>query len=97
MSIGETLDGYSDVLDEPKLDVSIVPIRESGDQHFQILLDAGGLKGPDGKTIPVKTAVDETSNKQQATAVVDTGFSLSQVPRSVFVMFFFSTLSSLAL
>jgi len=82
LSVGETLDGYGAVVNQPKLEVSIVPVRESGDQHFQILLDADGLIGPDGKAISMHSEVDETSNKKQATAVVDTGFSLSQVPKS---------------
>lgn len=78
------LQEYAAVLNEPQLLVTDVPIREIGDQHFQILLDEDGLIGPDGKTISMRTAVDETSNKRQTTAVVDTGFSLPQLPKYVF-------------
>lgn len=83
LSIGEPLDNFTSILQQPKLEVTIVPVREAGDQHFQLLLDADGIIGPDGNSIPVSTEVDETSNKKQATAIVDTGFSLSQVPKSV--------------
>ncbi|KAK0504256.1 aspartic peptidase domain-containing protein [Armillaria luteobubalina] len=83
ISIGELLDGYSNVASEPKLEVTTVPVRESSDQHFQILLDQNGLLGPDGQPVSITTGVDQTSNSKQATAVVDTGFSMSQVPKSV--------------
>ncbi|PBK97383.1 acid protease, partial [Armillaria gallica] len=83
ISIGELLDGYSNVDCEPKLEVTIVPGDESIQQHFQILLDEDGIIGPDGKPIPITTAVAQTSNSKQATAVLDTGFSFSQVPKSV--------------
>ncbi|KAL1743093.1 aspartic peptidase domain-containing protein [Schizophyllum fasciatum] len=83
LTVGSTLDNYTDVEKQPKLDVTEVPVREEGDQHFQVLIDEGGIIGPDGKSIKVSTEVDETKNKKQATAVIDTGFSLSQVPRNV--------------
>ncbi|KAK0441623.1 aspartic peptidase domain-containing protein [Armillaria borealis] len=83
MSIGELLDGYSNVESEPKLEVTVVPVRESGNQHFQILLDEDGISGPDGKPISITTEVNQTSNSKQATAILDTGYTLSQVPKSV--------------
>ncbi|KAL1752852.1 aspartic peptidase domain-containing protein [Schizophyllum commune] len=83
LTVGSILDNYTDIEKQPKLEVTEVPVRESGDQHFQVLIDAGGIIGPDGKSIKVHTEVDETQNKKQATAVIDTGFSLSQVPRNV--------------
>ena len=83
ISIGELLDGYSNVESEPKLEVTTVPVRESSDQHFQVLLDQNGLLGPDGQPVSITTEVDQTSNSKQATAVVDTGFSMSQVPKYV--------------
>ncbi|KAK0504254.1 aspartic peptidase domain-containing protein [Armillaria luteobubalina] len=83
LSIGELLDGYSNVESEPKLEVTIVPDGESTAQHFQILLDEDGIIGPDEKPISITTKVKQTSNSEQATAVLDTGFTLSQVPKSV--------------
>ncbi|KAK0243958.1 aspartic peptidase domain-containing protein [Armillaria nabsnona] len=83
ISIGELLDGYSNVESEPKLEVTIVPDVDSIQQHFQILLDEDGIVGPDGKPISTTTEVKQASNSKQATAVLDTGFSISQVPKSV--------------
>ncbi|SJL07766.1 uncharacterized protein ARMOST_11116 [Armillaria ostoyae] len=83
MSIGELLDGYSNVESQPKLEVTVVPVRESGNQHFQILLDEDGISGPDGKPISITTEVNQTSNSKQATAILDTGYTFSQVPKSV--------------
>lgn len=81
LTIGEILPGFENITSQPKLAVTDVPIWEVGDQHFQVLLDADGIVGPTGQPVKVKTAVDETKNKKQVTAIVDTGFSLSQVPR----------------
>lgn len=83
LTIGEILPGFENITSQPKLTVTDVPIWEVGDQHFQVLLDADGIIGPTGQPVKVKTAVDETKNKKQVTAIVDTGFSLSQVPRCV--------------
>lgn len=58
-----------------------VPIDRRTDQHFQVLLDEGGLIGPDGKSVVLHTDVVSTANKKQVTAVIDTGFSLPQIPK----------------
>ncbi len=84
--IGELLDGYNDVESQPKLEVAVVPDVDSIQQHFQILLDEDGIKGPDGKPISITTKVKQASNSKQATAVLDTGFSISQVPKYVNVV-----------
>lgn len=62
--------------------------HKRGDQHFQVLLDEDGLIGPDGKPISLNTDVSTAANKKQATVVIDTGFSLPQLPRSFFKIFF---------
>ncbi|KAF8650126.1 hypothetical protein AX16_005363 [Volvariella volvacea WC 439] len=82
LTVGEVLEEYEAVLDEPQLLVSDVPIHEIGDQHFQVLLDEDGLIGPDGQPIEMRTRVDETTNKRRTMAVVDTGFSLPQLPKT---------------
>ncbi|KAJ8481247.1 hypothetical protein ONZ45_g15374 [Pleurotus djamor] len=84
LTIGSILEGYENITSQPKLKVTDVPIWEVGDQHFQLLLDKDGIIGPNGQAVKVKTAVDETKDKRQVTAVIDTGFSLSQVPKYVF-------------
>lgn len=82
-TIGEVHPNYTDVTNAPKLLVTDVPLREQGDQHFQILLDKDGLLGPDGQALKIKTKVDDTKDDYQPTAIIDTGFSLSQVPKHV--------------
>jgi hypothetical protein len=90
LSIGETITSatnvsidLSSITNQPKLDVTIVSTSQTGNQHFQVLLDTDGLYGPDNKTVTVETDVDSTKNDKQLTAVVDTGFSLSQLPSYV--------------
>ncbi|KAG5644774.1 hypothetical protein DXG03_007682 [Asterophora parasitica] len=80
LTIGEVLNDFEDVLKQPKLPVVYVP-HERSDQHFQVLLDENGLIGPDGKPIPIISEVESASNRKQATVVLDTGFSLPQVPK----------------
>ncbi|GLB38617.1 putative peptidase A1 family protein [Lyophyllum shimeji] len=82
-SIGEVIDGFENVLKQPKLPVSNVPNHQLHDQHFQLLLDEDGLIGPDGTAIPVYTEVIPTTDLKRATVVIDTGFSLPQVPSAV--------------
>lgn len=70
LTIGELLPGYDDVQQQPKLQVEDAKF---GNQHWSVLLDADGIMGPDGKSIPAKTNVSSTKNKKQLTAVFDTG------------------------
>ncbi|TFK70924.1 acid protease [Pluteus cervinus] len=81
ITVGEVLSDFNAVTNQPKLLVTDVPIRDAGDQHFQILLDDDGLIGPDGNVIQLQTVVAGTQDKKQTTAVVDTGFSLPQLPK----------------
>lgn len=80
ITIGELVPGFENVTEMPKLPVAEVSVREQGDQHWQILLDKNGIIGPDGQVINVTSIVDGGS---QLNAVLDTGFSLPQVPRQV--------------
>ncbi|KAG6887508.1 hypothetical protein C0995_014740 [Termitomyces sp. Mi166 len=80
LTIGQVIAGFEDILKEPKLSV-VNSIAD--DLHFQVLLDKNGLIGPDGKPIVIHTKVDSTPNEDQVTVVLDTGFSLPQVPSSV--------------
>ncbi|KAI5897246.1 uncharacterized protein SCHCODRAFT_02616991 [Schizophyllum commune H4-8] len=98
LTVGSILDNYTNIEKQPKLEVTEVPVCESGDQHFQVLIDAGGIIGPDGKSSQVHTEVDETQNKKQPTGggaggrarvstppspISSDDFSRSQVPRNV--------------
>jgi len=64
----------------PKIPVAEVSIHEKGDQHWQILLDKNGITGPDGKQINTTSIVD---GGPRLNVVLDTGFSLTQVPRQL--------------
>ncbi|KAJ7264460.1 aspartic peptidase domain-containing protein [Mycena haematopus] len=84
-TVGEVLtnNNFSNVANQPKLSVTTLSISNEGNQHFQTLLDADGFIGPDGHPISITSVVSSTSNKKELTVVVDTGFSLPQVPRQV--------------
>ncbi|KAI0771201.1 acid protease [Trametes elegans] len=83
-TIGELVPGYEDITSQPKLAVSVLETSNDVNQHWQVLLDADGIVGPAGNNVieelNVKTAVSSTSNSKQLTVVLDTGYSLPQVP-----------------
>lgn len=83
LTVGELVEGYENITSQPKLNVTQVSVTDRGDQHWQILLDDDGVIGPNGKPIDIDTDVKQTSNKGQLTAVLDSGFSLPQVPKCV--------------
>ena len=83
ITVGEIIPGMENITTEPKLPVTVDPQVFSYDQHWQVLLDANGIIGPDGKPIQVQTSVQGTQNPNQLTAVFDTGYSFPQVPQYV--------------
>ncbi|KAI1794874.1 acid protease [Ganoderma leucocontextum] len=92
LTVGEILPGYEQIASQPKLAVSVLASSNSVNQHWQILLDADGIIGPANNNVidefDVVTAVSSTSNKKQLTVVLDTGYSLPQVPSSVASAFY---------
>ena len=66
---------------QPKLAVRSVPSSRSGGQHWQVLLDPNGIIGPDGQPIILSSKVSSTMNSSSLTVMLDTGFSLNQVPK----------------
>lgn len=80
LAIGEVLAEYQDILNQPRLPVTITPLL--GNQHWQTLLDVDGIVGPNGKPIQIKTRVTGAQTKN-ATVIFDTGFTLPQVPPCV--------------
>ncbi|KAI9059263.1 acid protease [Trametes sanguinea] len=92
LTVGEILPGYEQVTSQPKLPVSVLASNNAGNQHWQVLLDSDGIIGPAGNNVidelNVKTAVDSTSNDKQLTVVLDTGYSLPQVPPAVAEAFY---------
>lgn len=97
ITIGDILSGYDNITSQSKLEVTegavqhvrttnfpdlvAVSTLESGSQHWQTLIDKNGILGPDNQPIALTTVVDKTADGNQLTAVLDTGFSLTQVPK----------------
>ncbi|KAF9013834.1 hypothetical protein BDZ89DRAFT_1142413 [Hymenopellis radicata] len=52
-------------------------------KHYQFLLDENSIIAPDGQVVSVTSVVNTTSNPKRATALLDIGFGLSQVPEHV--------------
>jgi hypothetical protein len=69
------------ITSQPMLTVTTNPSSQSGNQHWQVLLNPDGILGPDGQPIPSRTKVSSTKNASQLTAIFDTGFTFNQVPR----------------
>ena len=83
ITVGEIIPGMENITSEPKIPVTINPKANSEYQHWQVLLDANGIIGPDGKPIQVQTTVQGTPNPNQLTTVFDTGYTFPQVPQCV--------------
>lgn len=80
ITVGELVPGFENVTQMPKLPVTQVSVRNQGDQHWQVVLDPNGVIGPDGKAINATSFVD---GGHRLTAILDTGYSLPQVPRQM--------------
>lgn len=82
-TISETVDQFKDILNQPKLDVAEVYKFMESEQHWQVLTDKdNGIIGPDGQVIQVDSFVAKAPDGQLV-AVFDSGFTFSQVQRSV--------------
>ncbi|KII90941.1 hypothetical protein PLICRDRAFT_107217 [Plicaturopsis crispa FD-325 SS-3] len=81
-TVSELVPGYENVTTMSKLSIEEVPGLTSSDQHWQILTDKDGIIGPDGKVIDVSSIVPKAPSKQLV-VVLDSGFTLPQVPRAV--------------
>lgn len=79
-TVGEVIDNYTSVLQQPKMDVFVV--QTSGGQHWQALLDVNGTIGPDGQPVQLTSHVKGTP-KTQLNVIFDTGFTFSQVPKAM--------------
>ncbi|KAI6124124.1 aspartic peptidase domain-containing protein [Pisolithus croceorrhizus] len=75
--------GYENVTSMPQLAVEMVYEVTDQDQHWQALTDKNvGVIGPDGQPISVSSIVPKAPSGQLV-AVLDSGFTLPQVPRSM--------------
>jgi hypothetical protein len=81
MTISEVVKGFEAITSQPKLPVFEVHKLTKRDQHWQITLDKDGIIGPDGQVIQHNTIVHGVDG--HLVAVLDSGFTFPQVPRSV--------------
>ena len=86
ITVGEILPGLENITNQPRVPVTALPSPDAVDQLWQVLLDEDGIIGPDGQPIQVQSNVKSTQNRNQLTAIFDTGFSFPQVPECVIHM-----------
>jgi Eukaryotic aspartyl protease len=82
ITVSELISGYESVASQPKLSVKDVPFLDTTSQHWAVLTDKNGVIGPDGNVISIESIVPHVSGGQLV-AVLDSGFTLSQVPRKM--------------
>jgi hypothetical protein len=83
ITISEYVQGVENITTMPKLPIHEVHKLLDSDQHWQVLTDKdNGIIGPDGQVIKIKSIVP-SAPKGQLVAVIDSGFTFSQVPRDV--------------
>lgn len=75
LSVGEVISGRDDVSKMPRLTVD----RNSGDQNWMVLLDDGGMVGASGNPF-------NGTKGTQLKAVFNSVYTLSQVPKYVFLL-----------
>lgn len=83
ITISEVLPQYAEILEEPRIEIAKLPADREEEQHLQVLLDADGVIGPDNQPIRASSAVSTSSDSSRLTVVLDSGFSLPQVVKSV--------------
>ena len=86
ITVGEILQGLENITNQPRVPVTTLPAPDAVNQHWQVLLDEDGIIGPNGQPIQVQSGVKSTQNRNQLTAMFDTGFSFPQVPQCVIQM-----------
>jgi hypothetical protein len=85
MTISEPVPGFENITNYPKLSVEKVQggSLTDEDQHWQVLTDKNiGIIGPDGQPITAESGVSKAPSGTLV-AVIDSGFTFSQVPRDV--------------
>ena len=81
ITISELVSGYENIASQPKLDIKDV-VYDAATQHWAVFTDKSGVTGPDGNAIDITSIVPHVSGGQLV-AVLDSGFSFSQVPRKM--------------
>ena len=82
-TLSSIVPGFENITSQPQLAVEKVYKLTDKDQHWQLLTDKDvGIIGPDGQPIQYDSIVPKAPSGQMV-AVLDSGFTLPQVPRSV--------------
>lgn len=81
-TVSSLISGYENVTNQPQLSIVTVPGLTDRDQHWQMYTDVDGITGPDGEAIKYDSIVSKAPDGKLV-AVVDSGFTLPQVPRQV--------------
>ncbi len=81
ITISELASGFETIQSEPKLDIKDVFFHSSS-QHWAVYIDSNGVIGPDGKPISMTSIVPHVTGGKLV-AVLDSGFTMSQVPRKM--------------
>lgn len=82
-TISEYIPGFENISSMPQMDVETVHKLLASDQHWQALTDKDkGIIGPDGQVIQYSSIVPKAPDGQLV-VVFDSGFTFSQVPRSI--------------
>jgi hypothetical protein len=83
ITISDPAAGFEKIDNAPKLPVEKVFKLTEANQHWQILTDKDiGIIGPDGQPIKIKSGAPKAPSGTLV-AVIDSGFTLPQVPRDV--------------
>ncbi|KAI5122263.1 hypothetical protein M0805_007127 [Coniferiporia weirii] len=82
LTVGSVIPSYEDVTKQKKLPALV---DQFGIQHWETLLDANGIVGPDGQNITTNTTIANPTSgaADQFHVVFDTGFTFPQVPRTI--------------
>lgn len=78
LTIGQPVQGFENVTSMPQLPV--VNVNDGLGQHWQALVDADGIIGPDGQPVQVTSQV-KNGDTNRLNTIFDSGFSLPQVPQ----------------
>lgn len=81
ITISEFASGYESIESQPKLYIKDV-FFDSSSQHWAVYIDKNGVIGPDGDAISMTSIVPRVSGGKLI-AVLDSGFTFSQVPRKM--------------
>jgi len=81
LTINDVISGLENITSQIQVPAEILETDSATNQHWTIQLDTNAIIGPDGKVIKKSSIVPHNHGKLYG--VIDSGFTLPQVPRSV--------------